>query len=148
VRASLAGRAEAGSTSTVMVDELRRRGVGISGEEATLLLLGVYEDTGSLTYPTTGPRDLEAVAWLLRHGGDLGAVRRFAARQLDATHLDVLHRMMHGLEIHRLRGHRVGVVALELGAYVDELAPLVSRCLELSSCRCCSRCSAKPGASR
>ena len=122
---------EAGSTATILVEELRGRGMATPSEDATLLLLGIYEDSGSLSYPTTGPRDLEAAAWLLRQGGDLGAVRRFAARQLDATHLEVLHRMAQGLEVHRLRGHRVGVVALELGAYVDELAPLVSRCLEL-----------------
>jgi tRNA nucleotidyltransferase (CCA-adding enzyme) len=48
--------------------------------EATLLLMGIYEDTGSLTYATTRPRDVQAAAWLLEQGGDLAAVRRFATR--------------------------------------------------------------------
>jgi tRNA nucleotidyltransferase (CCA-adding enzyme) len=121
----------AGSTSTILVEELRSRGMTVPAEDATLLLLGIYEDTGSLSYPTAGARDLEAAAWLLRGGANLAAVRRFASRQLDEIHLEVLHRMTEALEIHRLRGHRIGVVALELGSYVNELAPLVSRCLEL-----------------
>ncbi len=121
----------AGSTATILVEELRRRALEVSAEEATLLLLGIYEDSGALTYATTGPRDLEAAAWLLRRGGDLGAVRRWAVRRLDAQRLELLHRMTQELEIHRLRGHRIGIVALELGHYVDELAPLVSRCVEL-----------------
>ncbi len=120
-----------GSTATLMVELLHERGLGVGAAEATALLLGIYEDTGLLTYPTTGPREHRAAAWLLEQGADLGAVRRFAARRLDPAHIEVLHRMTRDLEVHRLRGHRVGLVELDLGEYVDELAPLVSRCLEL-----------------
>ena len=122
---------EVGSTSTLLVEELERRGIELSPREASLMLMGVYEDTGSLSYATTGPRDLAAAAWLLEKGGDLGAVRRFVLRRLDPRRLEVLHRMTDELKVYRLRGHRVGIVALELGAYIDELAPLVGRCLEL-----------------
>lgn len=121
----------AGSTSTLLAEELRRRGLACTPEEADLLLMGIYEDTGSLVYATTGPRDLEAAAWLLGQGGDLEAVRAFASRPLDPKRLDVLHSMTQRLEVHRIRGHRVGVVVVELGEYVEELAPLVSRCLEV-----------------
>jgi tRNA nucleotidyltransferase (CCA-adding enzyme) len=121
----------AGSTSTLIVEELRRRGLGGSAEEADLLLMGIYEDTGSLTYATTGPRDLQAAAWLLEQGGDLEAVRGSVTRPLDPERLDVLHRMTQRLEVHRIRGHRVGIVEVELGKYLEELAPLVSRCLEV-----------------
>ncbi|HJX27798.1 MAG TPA: CBS domain-containing protein, partial [Thermoanaerobaculia bacterium] len=120
-----------GSTSTLMVEEMRRRGLDCNATEATLLLLGIYEDTGSLTHATTVPRDFEAVVWLLARGGDLAAVRRWATPDLDARRLDILHRMTQRMEIHRLRGHRVGIVEMDLGGYVEELAPLVSRCLEI-----------------
>ncbi len=122
---------EAGSTSTLMVEELRRRGLVATAEEADLLLLGIYEDTGSLTYATTSPRDLQAAAWLLEQGGDLAMVRAAVSRPLDPERLDVLHQMTQHLEVHRLRGHRVGIVEVELGRYLEELAPLVSRCLEI-----------------
>ncbi|MFL6192688.1 MAG: CBS domain-containing protein [Thermoanaerobaculia bacterium] len=122
---------EAGSTSTLLAEELRRRGLQPSSEEADLLLMGIYEDTGSLTYVTTSPRDLEAAAWLLGQGGDLAAVRANVSRPLDPERLDILHRMTQRLEVHRIHGHRVGIVEVELGEYLEELAPLVSRCLEI-----------------
>jgi tRNA nucleotidyltransferase (CCA-adding enzyme) len=122
---------EAGSTATILTEELRRRSLQPSPEEAELLLMGIYEDTGSLTYATTGPRDLEAAAWLLSQGGDLAAVRANVSRSLDPERLDILHRMTQRLEVHRIRGHRVGIVEVELGEYLEELAPLVSRCLEI-----------------
>ena len=122
---------EAGATATLMLEELEARGLAITGGEATVFLLGIYEDTGSLTYATTRPRDLRAAARLLDLGADLAAVRQFTQRSLDAPHLDVLHRMVQALEIVRIRGHRVGIVTLEIGSYLEELAPLVSRCLDL-----------------
>lgn len=123
--------AGAGSTATILAEIFRQRGIALSPNEATLLLLGLYEDTGSLTYANTGPRELLAAAWLVERGGDLAAVRRYAVQRLDPGRLDILHRMTEGLSMHRLRGHRVGLVDLELGEFVDELAPLVNRCLEI-----------------
>jgi len=122
---------QAGSTSTLIIEEMQRRGLVCSSTEASLLLLGIYEDTGSLTHATTGPRDLAAAHWLLEQGGDLGVVRRFVTRELGTRHLDILHRMTQRLEVHRIRGHRVGLVEVDLAGYVEELAPLVSRCLEI-----------------
>ena len=121
----------AGSTCTLLCEELQRQGLSISSEEATLALMGIYEDTGSLSYPTTGSRDLRSAAWLLDQGADLSSVRRFALHTLDASHLEILYRMTEELEVLRIRGHRVGILSIELGKYVAELAPLVSRCLEI-----------------
>src|SRR5215210_6041825 len=120
-----------GSTATIMVEELRRRGMTCNASEANLLLLGIYEDTGSLTYATTSPRDFEAAVWLLSQGGDLAAVRRFVSRPLDPERLEILHRMTQRLEVHRVHGHRIGLVEVDLETYVEELAPLVSRTLEV-----------------
>jgi tRNA nucleotidyltransferase (CCA-adding enzyme) len=39
--------------------------------------------------------------------------------------------MTEALEVRRIHGQPVGVLALELGDFVDELAPLVNRCLEI-----------------
>jgi tRNA nucleotidyltransferase (CCA-adding enzyme) len=122
---------DVGSTSTILVEELRRREMRCSASEANLLLLGIYEDTGSLTYATTSPRDFEAAVWLLSQGGDLATVRRFVSRPLDPERLEILHRMTQRLEVHRIHGHRIGIVEVDLETYVEELAPLVSRCLEV-----------------
>lgn len=123
--------ADVGCTATLMVEELRRRDAGLPPNEATVLLMGIYEDTGSLTHLTTSRRDFEAAGWLLEQGGDLEAVRRFAVPELDPRRLEVLERMNRGLEVFHLRGHRVGLTAVELGEYVEELAPLVTRLLEI-----------------
>ena len=54
-----------GSTSTIFVQLFRERGIPVREDEATLLTMGIYEDTGSFNYTTTTPDDLEAASWLL-----------------------------------------------------------------------------------
>jgi len=121
----------AGSTSTLLTEIFERQGAEVTPHEATLLLLGIYEDTGSLAYAGTGPRELRAAARLLELGADLTVVRRYALQRLDPNRFDILHRMTEALEVHRIHGHRLGTLALELGDFVDELAPLVNRTLEI-----------------
>lgn len=122
---------QVGSTSTILAELFAERDLSPTATEATLLLLGIYEDTGALTYVTTHPRDLDAAARLLRQGGDLALVRRFASAALDPERLDLLHQIARALEVHRVHGHRVGLAEIDLPSYVEELAPLVSKSLDL-----------------
>lgn len=66
-----------GANTTLLVEKLQLSGLVLTAEEATLLLLGIYEDTGSLTYDTTTARDARAAAWLLEQDAQLAVVRRF-----------------------------------------------------------------------
>jgi tRNA nucleotidyltransferase (CCA-adding enzyme) len=66
-----------GATTTLLVEELEEGGNTLTAIEATLLLLGIHEDTGSLTYDTTTVRDVRAAAWLVEQGAQLSIVRHF-----------------------------------------------------------------------
>src|SRR4051794_18258918 len=57
-----------GALTTTLVGILAERELAVTPLEATLFALGIHEDTGSLTYPTATQRDVEALAWCLRHG--------------------------------------------------------------------------------
>ena len=63
-----------GATVSILVGELRRRGLKVAPEEATILMLGIYEDTGCLTFSSTTAEDFEAAGYLLEQGADLNTV--------------------------------------------------------------------------
>jgi len=42
-----------GSTVTILTEILRKKGIDISADEATIMCLGIYEDTGSFTFSST-----------------------------------------------------------------------------------------------
>ena len=46
---------EYGSNSALMVEILKERGIMPTPEEATILAMGIFEDTGSLLFPSTRP---------------------------------------------------------------------------------------------
>jgi tRNA nucleotidyltransferase (CCA-adding enzyme) len=51
------------------------RGISVTRlTEATLMMLGIYEDTGNLTFPSTTVDDYRAAAWLLEQGASLKTV--------------------------------------------------------------------------
>jgi len=76
---------EIGATTTILVEQISEAHIPISPLEATLLLLGIYEDTGRLSYLSTTPRDIRCAAWLLEQGANLSVVndpQRKTARAL------------------------------------------------------------------
>jgi tRNA nucleotidyltransferase (CCA-adding enzyme) len=74
---------ETGATTTLFVEQIRAKELALTPIEATLLLLGIYEDTGALCYVTTTPRDARATAFLLERGASLAVVNDFFASAVD-----------------------------------------------------------------
>ncbi|HJL70873.1 MAG TPA: CBS domain-containing protein, partial [Anaerolineales bacterium] len=99
-----------GATITLLLDELRERGMTVSANEATLFLLGIYEDTGTLTYAATTPRDLQAAAWLLAQGANLRIVAEFLRHPLNRDQRALYEKLLAGAETYRFHGH-TGVLA-------------------------------------
>ncbi len=121
----------AGATCTVVAHELRRCGIRPDGLTASLLLLGIYEDTGGLTYADTRPADAEAVAWLLTCGGRLEWVRRYVLRPLEPAQLELLNTLVAGAVEHNVSGVRVVITVARPSEQVEEAAYVVHRYAEI-----------------
>ncbi|MFQ5431624.1 MAG: CBS domain-containing protein [Nitrospinota bacterium] len=111
-----------GSTTTLMMEILQEKGIDIRPEEATLFMLGIYEDTGSLTFSSTCTADFQAAAWLLERGANLNIVSDFLHRNLNAEQIALLHELVNRLEIHMINGVEVALAVGSSGRYVGDLA--------------------------
>lgn len=120
-----------GATTTLLAERLRAKGVVPEPWEATLMAVGIYEETGSLTYASTTPRDLEAAGWLLGHGADLALLRRYLSTELNVEQLTLLDTLAHQLEVRYLDGFKVGVATAYAEHYVPEVAGVASRLLAM-----------------
>ena len=65
---------EVGATTTVLCGLLKKKKIDILPEEATIMMLGIYEDTGNLTFPSTTREDYLAAAYLKSKGADLNLI--------------------------------------------------------------------------
>ncbi|MEJ5357525.1 MAG: CBS domain-containing protein [Desulfobacterales bacterium] len=116
-----------GATVTLLVEILRERGVRLTAEEATILCLGLYEDTGSFTYPSTTPRDLAAASWLLSCGAALNVVSDLIARELNPEQVALLNDMIQSAHRLHINGIEVVVTGIQRETYIPDFAFLVQK---------------------
>ena len=81
---------DVGATTTILVGLLREQEATITPQEATLFALGIYEETGFLTFTNTTEADLHAAAFCLSHGANLTLVTDFIRRELTAFQVGLL----------------------------------------------------------
>ena len=96
-----------GATTTLLVEAISTRLIPVSPAEATLMLAGIYEDTGSLTYGSTTPRDLRAAAWLIDQGADLEVATEFLEHPLTPAQQQIYQGLREHLETLEVDGHPV-----------------------------------------
>ena len=73
-----------GSTTAILTRIIRERGLELTPQEATIMALGIFEDTGSFTFSSTTPQDFQAAAYLLEQGADLNVVAGILSREMSA----------------------------------------------------------------
>ena len=120
-----------GATVTLLVEEIRRRGERLDPAEATLCALAIHSDTGSLTYPTTSPRDAEALAWLLGLGANLKLLQRYLKQAFSLAQREVLARLLGGVELEWIGGVGVGFAIIPMEHAVDGLADVTTEAIDL-----------------
>lgn len=124
---------EVGSTTTLMLERIYELEIPLSSFEATLFALGIYEDTGCLTFETTTARDVEALWRLWPAGVNLKVVNHFLNRPLSDEQRVMLESLLKATEYHELRGVRVAVASAESAAYVGGLSLLTHKLLEMEA---------------
>lgn len=109
-----------GATTTLLVEALSARMTPISRVEATLMLAGIYEDTGSLTYAATSSRDLRAAAWLVEQGASLEVVADFLEHPLTPMQQTIYDALKEHVETLEIDGHPVALSWAESPPNTDE----------------------------
>ncbi len=127
----IAQRGDTGATTTLLVEALRERDGALSTVQATLLLLGIYEDTGSLTYTRTSSRDLRAAAFLLDLGANLGIVSDFLNHPLSPTQQTIYDLLRSHAEYHQVFGQTIVVACVDAQEMEEELSTIVHKLRDL-----------------
>lgn len=124
---------EVGATATIMVEEIRSRGFKLTPDEATVLALGIYEDTGSLTFSSTKEEDFLAMAYLRAQGARLSIIPDLITRELTADQVFLLNDLIRSA--HKVRVHGVEVVIASASSehYVGDFAVLVHKLRDMEN---------------
>ncbi|MCF8055970.1 MAG: CBS domain-containing protein [Desulfocapsa sp.] len=127
---------QVGATATLFCQILQKKHIEISQEEATILGLGIYADTGSLTHLTTTPEDLHAVAWLLEKDAQLDVISQFLSSDLTARQVALLHEVGKTAQSYIISGIKIVVISLTLQEYEDDFSIIVRRFMIMENLDC------------
>lgn len=103
-----------GANATGLFFKLMDQGLTLSPQEATLTLLGIYADTGNLTYPGTTARDVLAASMLLELDADLQTVNHYLRPHFDPAQRTVFRDMLAGAREIILEGYHLYLIQIEL----------------------------------
>lgn len=122
-----------GATTTLMVELLKGRRIPITPFEATILALGIYEETGSLTFPSTKERDLMAASYLLKKGADLNVVSSYMTRDLSPGEICLLDELLHSAKDYYMEGIKVVIATGSSNKFIGELASVVHKLRDMEN---------------
>ncbi len=120
-----------GSTTAILVDILRQRGVELIPDEATMLGLGLYEDTGNFTFQSTTEHDLAAAAWLRGLGMDLDVISSLSKNKYTSTQVQILNDLLENAVTHEIKGIPIVITEARMESYVDDVSELVRTVIEM-----------------
>jgi len=120
-----------GANVTPLVKEICERDIRLSVVEATLLLIGIYEDTGSLTYSRTTSQDIRAAADLLDYGANLAIVNEYINHPLSIQQQQVYDELRSSATSHIVHGHNILVAPGDARGMEEELSTIAHKLRDL-----------------
>ncbi|MFZ5450806.1 MAG: CBS domain-containing protein [Thermodesulfobacteriota bacterium] len=122
-----------GSTTTILTRIIKEKGLEISPDEATIMALGIYEDTGSFTFASTTPEDFQAGAYLLQQGADLNVVAGILSREMSAEQVSLLNNLLEHTTHFHIDGIEVVLAHSTAKEYVPDFAVVAHRFMDMGN---------------
>jgi tRNA nucleotidyltransferase (CCA-adding enzyme) len=122
-----------GATVTIFTEIFREKEIVPTPEEATLMMLGLYEDTGNLTFNSTTIRDYQAAAFLLGHGASLNTVAKALVQELSTEQVDLLHQLIRSRKVVRVNGIDISIAHATVDHFVGDLAVLAHKLKDMEN---------------
>lgn len=116
-----------GATVTILIALLKAQDIAISSEEATIMMLGIYEETGSFQYPSTTTEDFEAASFLLSKGANVNLVSDMLVKELTPEQVFLLNDLINSASIYNINGIDIVIAEGSTENYVGDLAVVVHK---------------------
>lgn len=124
-----------GATTSIIIEKLREKSLTVSPDEATIMGLGIFEDTGGFTFKSTTEHDFEAAAWLRTMGMDLDVIRDIMSRELSTEQVAILSELIDSASSHTINGVDIVIAEVSLDSYVGDFALLTHKLMDMENIR-------------
>ncbi len=119
-----------GATVSILTQIIKEKELEVSPDEATVMCLGIYEDTGSFTFSSTTEKDFLSAAFLLSKGANLDIISSLIAREMNIEQIGLLNDMFQAAEHYHIRGVDIVLTSISTENYVPDFAFLVHKMIK------------------
>lgn len=125
IRADRVKQEVVGAATTLLVEQMEKKGIQVSPIHATLFLAGIYEDTGSMTFPGTTARDARAAGYLLEQDADLTVLKNFLRPAYGPKQKQILFEMLQQPRRTKMHGYHISINKVSMTGHTPGLAMVV-----------------------
>ncbi len=122
-----------GATTTILTGIFQQQGIVPDPEEATMMMLGIFEDTGHLLFSGTTPEDYQAAAFLLEHGANLNTVADFLVREMTHEQVRLLNELLTSCRQKLVNGVDVSLAHASVDYFVGDISSLVHKLKDIEN---------------
>lgn len=122
-----------GAATTILVEKIMEKDLEISAFDATILALGIYEDTGSLQFPSTTGRDARVVGYLLDKGANLSVVTEFMGSPFTAEQRLLLQVLLNNAKHYYIKNLDIVIATSNTDEFVPGLDVVTYRLFEVEN---------------
>lgn len=122
-----------GATTTIMCEILEEKGIDITPEEATVMALGIYEDTGAFTYTSTTPQDLIQTGRLVGCGASISTIASLVVKEMKTEQVTWLNALINEMTPRQIRGIQVDISTISSSNYIPDLAAIVQKIVRMEN---------------
>ncbi len=120
-----------GANTTIFIETIQERDIVMNTVQSTMLLLGIYEDTGTLTYTRTTARDLKAAGYLIEQGASLHIANDFLNHPLSQDQWEIYEQLRSSAEIYNIHGHHIIITTGDAREMDEELSTVAHKIRDL-----------------
>ncbi len=122
-----------GSTVTILSEQIRKKKIKITSEEATIMALGIYEDTGSFTYASTTESDFREAGFLLSCGASLNTIASLVIKEISPDQITWINDLLNEMTCHRINGFDINISTISSPGYITDLASIVQKIVKMEN---------------
>jgi tRNA nucleotidyltransferase (CCA-adding enzyme) len=124
---------EVGANVTLLVNILQEKGIEVTPDEATAMMLGLYEDTGNLTFSSSREEDFKAAGYLVRKGANLTILSNIIQREMTAEQVFLLNDLIQSAKRYPIHGVDIVIAQASADRYVGDIAVLAHKLMDMEN---------------
>ncbi len=124
---------QTGATVTILTQIIQKKKIDVTPDEATIMALGIYEDTGSFTYASTTEDDFQMAGFLLSAGASLNTISNLVVKEISPDQVTWINDLLKEMNRHRINGYDISISTISSSDWIPDLAAIVQKVVRIEN---------------